>query len=749
MLWFVIIVGVIIYLASQAGTSTPRQKAVRGGSQTRVRRGNTGAGHRISYWDRPKLSERDHWAQSRAAWVPPGRPVEVGGLRIDGGMLYVGKALEAIAPWVGPDPALINPELPISTMKVARDDLAYWPAYAELEPPERRRYLSWLAGGRRDPHVSLGYVFLFFYGLERRILFDRAQDPEAVAPELGNIRDALAGLLETYGAHPSVSRYVRSLLSLLRLELGDRDIVDPPTERTDWQLPFELRLEVGRIIARGDRIPPEWAHSWVVCDPNTKLRTPATRCPREFAQLFKIRYSEKFPVGMKVREPKTRLALEHQPASRGLNHQGARIEVDLPDITSISGPPNQLRAIAEAVQDELDSYSRHVGRTDDRTSVAAQALLPAELVGTGDEAGTAALSELLKRSAPTDDEIGTLRVRDLAEVFPTRKPGAFFKGEARKLCSLIRKLGYGIEPDTARGGQNIGQSEVVSVYRLPQDAGETPAWSEAATLLLRLGSAVAASDESITEEEERILERHLEAMLSLSPAHRLRFRAHLRWSLTHPASMRGVRAKAQEMATAERRGILNALLGVAGADGRIDPDEIRTLAKIYDVMGFADEELYADLHTLAAADAGPVTVQRSEPSAEYALRGPPVADRPAKQPTEAVRLDQDKIRRIAAESKHASALLEGVFGEEEEEAATMPVSTSGLDEAHAEVFRDLVQKERWDKADLESLIERRGLFVAGAIEVINEAAFEACGAPLLEEGDGWEVNGFAVQEMSP
>lgn len=746
MLWFVIIVGVIIYLASQAGASKSSQEAVRGGSQARVREGNFGEGHRISRWDRPKLSERDHLEQSRAAWVPPGRAVQVGGLQIDGGMLYVGGELEAIAPWFGTDPALINPALPIATKKLARDDLTYWPAYADLKPPERRRYLSWLAGGRREPDVPLGYVFLFFYGLERRILFDRVHDQEAVDPELVSIRDALESLLETYGAHSSVSRYVRSLLDFLRAEFWESDTVEPPTERTGWDLPFEIRLEVGRIVARGDRIPPELAHSWVVCDPDTKLRTPATRCPSEFARLFKIRYSEKYPDGMRVREPKSRLALEHQAASRGLNHQRARVELNLPDITSISGPQKQLRTIAEGVQDELDSYSRHVGRTDDRTSVAAQALLPAELVGTGDDAGTAALSELLERCAPTDDEIGKLRVSDLAEIFPTKKPGTIYKGEARKICDLIRKLGYGIEPDTARGGQNIGQSEFVSVYRLPEEEGDAPAWSESATLLLRLGSAVAASDESLVEEEERVLERHLEGMLSLSPPQRLRFRAHLRWSLTHPASMRGVRAKAREMAPAERRGIADALLGVAGADGRIDPDEMRTLTKIYDVMGFAEEDLYSDLHELAA-DPGPVTVKRAEPSTEYALRKPPTADSTAEQSTDIFRLDLEKIRRIAEESKSASALLEGVFTEEEE-APTMPTTTNGLDEAHARIFRDLVQRKRWDEGELASLIEVRGLFVAGAIEVINEAAFEACGEPLLEKGDGWEVNDFAVQEMS-
>ena len=48
--------------------------------------------------------------------------------------------------------------------------LSYWPAYASIPSASRAAYLGWLADGRRFPAAPIGYVFLFFYGLERRTL---------------------------------------------------------------------------------------------------------------------------------------------------------------------------------------------------------------------------------------------------------------------------------------------------------------------------------------------------------------------------------------------------------------------------------------------------------------------------------------------------------------------------------------------------------------------------------------------------
>jgi len=45
----------------------------------------------------------------------------------------------------------------------------------------RRQGLRWLVDGRQDPNCYIGYVFLYFYGLERRLLVDGRASPAAAA----------------------------------------------------------------------------------------------------------------------------------------------------------------------------------------------------------------------------------------------------------------------------------------------------------------------------------------------------------------------------------------------------------------------------------------------------------------------------------------------------------------------------------------------------------------------------------------
>src|SRR4030042_3593770 len=77
------------------------------------------------------------------------------------------------------DPSTIFLKLPIK--KPTRPDRieppGYYPSYAGLGPEQRWIYLNWLQDVTKE--VNIGYVFVYYYGLERHLLtgkFDRAFD---------------------------------------------------------------------------------------------------------------------------------------------------------------------------------------------------------------------------------------------------------------------------------------------------------------------------------------------------------------------------------------------------------------------------------------------------------------------------------------------------------------------------------------------------------------------------------------------
>lgn len=84
------------------------------------------------------------------------------------------------------------------------ESLPCWPNYYDCSAIQRGDYLTWLQTGRRDSDVELGFVFIYFYGLERRVLIDRA-DYVPIANEVMR-------LLVVYGKSNSFRRYGTSLL---------------------------------------------------------------------------------------------------------------------------------------------------------------------------------------------------------------------------------------------------------------------------------------------------------------------------------------------------------------------------------------------------------------------------------------------------------------------------------------------------------------------------------------------------------
>src|SRR5690606_33848014 len=51
------------------------------------------------------------------------------------------------------------------------------PSYEKFSPGRRATYLKWIVGGRRRWPADEGFVRLFLYGMERRLLGDPACEP--------------------------------------------------------------------------------------------------------------------------------------------------------------------------------------------------------------------------------------------------------------------------------------------------------------------------------------------------------------------------------------------------------------------------------------------------------------------------------------------------------------------------------------------------------------------------------------------
>jgi uncharacterized tellurite resistance protein B-like protein len=674
-------------------------------------------------------------------------------------MVYCGSGLPPVSGYRGNvEPALLDPR---QTVSWSRPDLEgrlmhYWPSYSTIDPTSRAAYLHWLSSGRKDPSAAIGYVFLFFYGIERRVLVD-AQTSEQAKAEVDGLLAEVERLLGIYGRNGSFHGYASSFLSVARLlhRPIDPATLEPPRSWNGWDVPLSLKIALGAFAAEGKPIPPQWAYSWVLFSPEISLRTPGQRCPDEFAELFRIRYLEAFSgEGLKVRSNKTPIKAEYRPASPSFLGSVSLSLSTLPDVFGLAGPVRKLREIVDRTLQDLDVYSRWVGRTADTNSPAALSLLPPELArGRQSAEARGFVAWIEERLAGGDAAM--VEAAELADRWPSCQDAAkIARRDAEMLAIFLARQGYGLEPDVRFGGPAPGSGKTV-LFRLPGEESAEPEPSyHAAAVLLHLAVAVSAADGEVSASEERHLLAHLESSLHLSPASRARLKAHLRWLIAAPPGLNGLKKRIEPLAEPQRREIGQFLITVAGADGHVGAEELKLLARVYPLLGLEAQSVYSDVHALASAEAPaaaePVTVRPAGPGpAGFPI---PPAPRP-----DGIRLDPKKIQAKLAESEDVAGLLEGIFaaGEEPAPPPTKPAAAepagpppvAGLDAVHSSFLRRLADKREWERVEIERLAAEFGLLPDGALELINEAAFERCGAPLLEGDETLEVDGQVLEEI--
>lgn len=672
----------------------------------------------------------------RQGWVPKGQTVSVCGRDI-GGMVYVGTPLTLNRYGYGEKcRAYIDPSLPVAPEgnDKAGAGMSYWPGYSTIPPECRATYLEWLAGGATDGSYNPGYMFLYFYGLERRYFVDlpEEQEKEDIIAEVWR-------LLDVYSDNRSAQRYLRDFIDIAVCTSQDFDTLTPVYDNPGWDLPFSVKLAIGARLQKGETLPADWVLSWFLCHPEKNLRTSATRCRDEFMALFRLRFNERFPQGMKVPKPRPALKVSYQAASREFSGttEATRDGKPIPDISGLRKPVEIAQEIADEVMEDLEKFSRYLGRNPEgRGSVEAHALLPQDLRRLFP---SEQLEKIRAWATGIVEAGGLVPVSDVLERLEgerSEKPG---KRQLTGAADALARVGFGLAPDPRFALRSPTINEPVVLFDLggPVEQFEDVSTSYKAALMeLALASFVAHADRVISDAEKTTLEAQARSVTGLTDHEQRRLRANLAWFIAVPPDMTLLRRKLKETGADQQSAIRAALVAAAHADGIVKPDEVAEIEKVYRVLGLDPNLVYSDLHAGKVPDA-PMRVRAAQP-------GTPGEAIPAEPQTPAQRLDAARIASIRQDTDRVSAVLADIFTSDtpedkgEEAAASSPLA--GLDEKHTALIREVITRPHWTEEDFAELAARHGLMVAGALETVNEWAFGVHDEALLEEYEGYDVS---------
>ncbi len=679
-------------------------------------------------------------------WVPPGESVTVGVFEIPGGMLFVGIPQKNSSE---PDPSVINPRLPIASVhpNLSLKQMGYWPSYSTTSPEARKAYLSWLAGGRMDPSADIGYVFLFFYGLERRVLEDMTSEHKG-SPELVAIEAEIHRLLGVYGHNRSFKGYASRFLEFAFAPAAPVISGAPPVlpDEKGFELPLSLRIGLGLFARDQQLVPAEWALAWLRADPNTYLRTPALRCHEQFEILFKQQYVDEFRGGLRLKVNRTKLKISYQPASSGLRYAAySRTLPGLPDVSAVTAPVAELREFGNKCSDALDAYSRYLGRNPDKAqALEALLLLPVALWPTEVRA------ELESLKSRVGDGMILITFGDLANRL--KSSGPLSRDKMLGLAHALESLSLGIEPDVIAGSKAPKAEDKIVLFPTLPEEGEMrrTATYEAATVTLDLSCAAARADGEVSSHELLHLSRQIDSWAHLSDAHRKRLKARLRLGLEHPPTLASLKKKLEPLAAEAKRAVGQFLAHLCQADGQASPEEVKFLERVYKTLSLDSQLVYSDLH-----------VAPDEPRKVAAAAAPTPRSDPQKVGiTQSFILDHARIAQLHKETEAVSALLASVFTDNTLDEAEVPQavvlaevpakgesSILGLSDDYSSFIRHLVSRPLWTREDLGDVAADMELMLDGALEHINEAMLDIFETTLTEGDDPIEINQELLEQL--
>ena len=693
-------------------------------------------------------------ATSPPRWVRSTESVTVAGRDI-GGMIYVSsKVLDASPERRLPFHACIVTSLRVANRgnDRAAEGMSYYPSYVDIRPVSRATYLDWLATGRSSREYNVGYVFLYFYGLEHRFFSkqaDRAERQEIISE--------VQRLLDVYGDNRSVQNYLRSFLHVVPMFLSKPVEWVPIFDRVSSELPLPVRVAIGEKLRAGEAISANWMLSWYMTHPETSLRQPAKRAFPEFRALFEIRFSEQYPTGLKVSLPKRKLKSSYMSASSGYCISLDDKVVDLPDIAGLSKPVKIAAEVANGAMAELEKFSRYLGRNPEgRETIEAHALLPHSIRTLFPCPELDSLRNWANDHMKTGGRVSVASLLQRLEgAVPTRisKPQLVSAGDA------LASLSIGMAPDPRFSFRRPKLDEKIILFPLPTGTVVLEKVSDAyplALLKVMLGMYIAHADGIVSEAERKHLEQMVASMDGISEAEMTRLRANIDWMVEIPPNLSAMCRRLRETSEDMRHEFGRLALAVAGADGRIEPGEVNAVRKLYRALGIDGENVYGDLHEFSMRASGPVSVRDSKPRIEYSI--PQEKDlKEVASGEEGVVLNPQKVSEKWADTNQVRNILHEIFTDEDdmkEEADEIALEMEdealfpGLDTKHAILLQELICRPSWTSDEFGSLTKKHGLPLSdGALETINEWAYEKFEEPLIDEDGALQINAKLINQL--
>ena len=645
------------------------------------------------------ISHGPDYSNEKFEWHQKNENVVVKGIEISGGMIYTSPSTSSL-------PSVISKSLHISkNVAPPYDSLGYWPSYSRITPEQRYTYLKWLADGRKD-NIDIGYVFIFFYGLEYRYLVEISNNKK-LESEIPDIIKEVERLLSIYQHSNSFNGYAGRFLEFVKMssKLYKNTKIDYfeafKNSSYPYTMPFSASVEIGTLIANKQPIPAEMALLWLKYSFMWNSRTAARRCRREFFDMFVKAYNDIYEDGLRVPLKPGKLELSYHPASHDIPYEDRKIVFDnVADLEKHSAILRKIANLANHISNELDLYSRFIGKNENGCKQEANLYLP---IGLRNERFSKQIATIKQKHA---DKNRILFSDLLSEL--NLKPNV-----SAKSISFIKDLlqDNGLMIVTSKQ-KDIKPEDMISVIAVDKGANFECKDLEILDITVQtIGFvyAVSSKDKKSTIDADKFVTTLRTGKSEQNYLKNLMIEAtHSDYKLSH------IRAMLKNITDGEQF-IKNIVHGL-GTIIPITPNVIKELEKIGKIVGMEAKEFHSALHQAQNKS----TVAKGKKD-----------------------LDFDKINKLKKESTEISSKLDKeVFSDDKpakpvkKTSAKKDKTSLGLNAKQEAFFKDIRKKAEWTMKDISAKAKKHDLMLEGALEAINEKVYDLTNnTPIEIDGD--------------
>jgi len=711
----------------------------------------SGVSIRVSFGGDSPGERRASRGDTKLTWYPAGQPVSHSGIRIGDGMIY---AAEGTPNWPGEPSAIITSLSVGRTAAYPLEDFGYYPAYFNLTPAQRRSYLEWLSAGREDADPSqrsLGYVFIFFYGLERRIIVDRDRDPRLL--------DEILRLLQHYGpAHKSRSlkSYALQLLHFAGWQLGADYYREfwPRLLEFDDDRPDQdgLRFVLANLYQRGE--PLDWtvAYRIAMADEESRRSTVVKRTRDKFWELFEQRFNEQFPGGIVLQAAKQEALVQYRPASSALvqlsyeRKRGNPFDLRMPNVAGLRRQFKALPEIWNSCVDDLSGYSRVLGskREGQAAATAAWQALPPDLRRPEEHPAKRLFDELVSTASREGDYVFA-PVGALAALAGIDERAKLTAVQSRQITNLVSDLSWQLAPNPDLTGLPLAWNQEVTLYSAIPGEISDPHISGLLRLLY-LAVAVAAANGAVEVDEMEAFHQLVGSQIQRETDWRPLRATEAALLRDTNVALRSIPNIARVIPPESRTLVLSTMARIAAVHNQVSLNELRILRRISRALHLDADAVEKLLREDAAF--GEVTIE----GARGESRGEVIPARPAEKPA-GFALDQDRIKALTQETREVISMLSVVMTDPEETtpAARQPITVAptepsapvawlaGLDERYHAAVLTLVSHDELSTTDFDGLAAKHHLLPDDLLNSVNTWADETLGDFLLERGENIRI----------